>query len=108
MGVEATWVRQHPQSGGARGPGLGPKSGAGLPESRPVGGDADDRQPPRAEALGLLQQLAAALAQFIIGELVGARGGPGDDVGDAESQAEQLLLLVGPQLARGESGPVEG
>jgi hypothetical protein len=38
--------------------------------------------------------------QFLGGELVGAGGGAGDDVGDAQAEGEELLLLVGPGMVR--------
>ena len=108
MSVEPARIGQHPQPGVPGGELLRSQAGPRPAERRPVGGDADHRQPPRAQPRGLGQQRRAAVAQFLRGELVGPGGGAVDDVGDAQAQAEQLLLLVGPQLARGETGLVQG
>src|SRR5215470_1403873 len=77
-------------------------------ERRPVGGHPDDREPAWLQSGDLFVQYVRALDEFLGAELLRAGGGARDDVGDAEPEAEQLLLLVGPEDALGEAGAVQG
>src|SRR5207249_10982032 len=77
-------------------------------ERRPVRGDPDDREAPRPQPGDLCCQDAGAREELLGTKLVRAGGGARDDVGDAEPEAEQLLLLIGPEDALGEAGVVQG
>src|SRR5439155_13683120 len=105
---EATRIGQHPYPGLADGLALRAHRRVAAAERRPVGGDPDDREPPRLEPGDLRVQDAGARQEFLGPELVGAGGRARDDVGDAESEAEQPLLLIGPEDALGEAGAVQG
>lgn len=76
-------------------------------EGGAVGGDSDHGQPLGAKEFHLGRQDAAALAELLGAQLVGAGRGTGDDVRDAEPVRRQLVLLVGGQEARGEAREVE-
>src|ERR1035438_5571455 len=89
-------------AGSAEGLVLRSHTGAGAAKRRPVGGDADDRQPAGTQPPDLGGQLAAAFAQLVRAQLVRAGGGAGDDVGDAEPDVQQLLLLIGAEQPRRE------
>src|ERR1035438_110105 len=100
--VQPAGVGQHPHAGAAEGLVLRSHTGAGAAKRRPVGGDADDRQPAGTQPPDLGGQLAAAFAQLVRAQLVRAGGGAGDDVGDAEPDVQQLLLLIGAEQPRRE------
>ena len=108
VGVEAAGVRQHPQPGRAGGGGLGAHDRPGMAERGPVDGHAEHGEPLRAQPGHLLLQRQGTLAQLGRGQLGGPGRGPGGHVGDPEPQGQELVLLVRPELARGEPGPVQG
>ena len=108
MGVEAARVGQDPQA--ARSETLGLRSHGGLRsiEGDPVRGDAEDGHAGRSVALGSLEQAGGALAELRGVQLRGRRGGPVDEIRDAEPGLEQLLAVPGRQQPVGEARGVEG
>ena len=97
MRVETAGVGQHPYLGVPDGRVLRAHRRVAVAERRPVGGDPHDREPAWLQSRDLFVQYGSALDELLGAELVRAGGGARDDVGDAEPEAEQLLLLVGPE-----------
>src|SRR5215813_1941980 len=108
VGVQTAGVGEHPYPGVPDGPVLRAHRRVAVAERRPVGGDPHDREPAWLQSRDLLVQYVGTLDELLGAELVRAGGGAGDDVGDAEPEPEQLLLLVGPEEAVGEAGAVQG
>src|SRR2546421_258724 len=106
--VEPAGVGQHPYPGLPDGPVLRAHRRVAAAERRPVGGDPHDREPAWLQSGDLFVQYGSALDELLGAELVRAGGGARDDVGDAEPEGEQLLLLIGPEHAPGEAGAVQG
>ena len=107
MGVEPARVGQQPYAGVSYGGILRADDGAWRVERHPVGGDPDDREPPRPHLVCQVAQTASARPHLVVGQLVGPRRRPRDHVGDPEAERAQLVLLGGAQQARGEAGAVQ-
>src|SRR5436190_270752 len=74
-----------------------------IPKMRPT----RNREPAWLKPRDLFVQYVSALDELLRAQFVRAGGGARDDVGDAEPEAEQLFLLVGPEDAAGEAGAVQ-
>ena len=105
--VEPARVRQHPDPGGTDHRLLRPDPGLRRAEGGAVRRDADHREPPGLQGQHLLAQYDAPVDHLGGRQLVGSRGGPRRDVGDAQSEVEELVLLVGAELPGREAGPVQ-
>ena len=64
-----------------------------APEGGAVRRDAGQRHHPRTRPLDRRDQLLAALAELVVGELVGTGGGPADDVGDADAAGPEVVAV---------------
>src|SRR3954447_22703979 len=107
VGVQPAGVGQHPHPGLAEGSLLRTDHGLRLLEGGPVRRDAQDSQPLRSEATHLLAQQPTPLDDLRAAQLVGPRRRPRGDVGDPETQPQQLVLLGGQQLPWREPGAVQ-
>ena len=78
----------------------GPTAAPGSPNAVRYAVRADDRQPGGPQPPGLGQQRPAAVRRSSAALSSSARAvARVDQVGDAEAEREQLVLLVGPELA---------
>src|SRR5436309_3230137 len=93
VSVEAAGVGQYPEARAGDRVGLGADCGLGAVETGAVGGDSDDGDVVGRVCGGEGGEAGGAGAEFGGGEFVGAGGGAGDDVGDAEAVVEQQVLL---------------
>ena len=75
MSVEAAWVGQDPQDGGAEPFLLRSDDRALAAERGAIGGDAGDRDNARAMRGDQRAEAGAAVAEFVVGQFGGLRGG---------------------------------
>src|SRR5215475_559997 len=108
MRVETARIGQDPQPGLPHGLVLRAHRRVAAAERRAVRGDPNDREPAGLEPGDLRAQDAGARQELLGTKLVRSGSGTGDDVGDAEPEAKQLLLLIRPEQALGEAGAVQG
>ena len=106
--VQAARVRQDPDARVAKPPWLGSHRGLTLPESRAVGGHAEDGEPSRPDLFDQRDQDPAAIVQLGGGELIGPGRGARDHIGDPESERRQQILLVRPELPVGKPALMQG
>src|SRR5262249_18268870 len=106
--VETAGIGQHPHPGPANDLVLRAHRRVAAAERRGARGAPRRREPP-GRARGDLRLQGAGARQELLGtELVRPGGGTSDDVGDAEPEAEQPLLLIRPEDALGEARAVQG
>jgi hypothetical protein len=107
VGVQAARIGHDPQAGGADRLGLRPDLGIFLTERSPVGGYPGHGDDTRLMPGHQVRELGAAGLELVAGEFRGLRGGPGDQVGDAQPVFGQQLLLARGQQAGGEARGVQ-
>ena len=73
-----------------------------------VGADADEGDDGGPPPFDFGFKTLPAGAQLVVGKLIGAGGGPCDDVGDAEFEVEKEGTFKGREETRGEAAAVEG
>ncbi len=114
VGVQTAGIGHHPQLGPAQQPGLPARQCLSVRESQAIGGDAENRHHLRPDAFdqrGQLHRTRGELGRF---QLVGPGGGPGDQIGDAQTAVQQMRPVGGPIPLRGidvpvdQPGPVQG
>ena len=89
MGVQAAGVGENPGVAAAEGSFLEADADVFDAGDDAVGADADEGDDGGAPAFDLGFEALAALAKFVVGELIGAGCGTLDDVGDAKTQVEK-------------------
>ena len=89
MGVEAAGIGKNPGVASAEGGVLQADAGVFDAGDDAVGPDADKGDDGGAPAFDFGFEALAAGAKFVVGELIGASGGAGDEVGDAEFEVEK-------------------
>ena len=89
MGVEAAGIGKHPGMAAAKGCFLQADAGVFDAGDDAVGSDADKGDDRGAPAFDFGFEALAAGAKFVVGKLIGAGSGAGDEVGDAEMEVEK-------------------
>src|SRR5262252_7006582 len=89
VGVEAAGVGEDPGVAAAEGGLLQADAGVFDAGDDAVGSDADKGDDGWAPAFDFGFEALAAGAKFVVGELIGAGGGAGDEVGDAKFEVEK-------------------
>ena len=95
VGVEATGVGKNPGVAAAEKGFLEADAGVFDAGDNAVGVNADEGDDGRAPASDFGLEAAAAGAEFVVGEFIGAGGGALHDVGDAEFEVEKEGFFKG-------------
>src|SRR5690242_20347560 len=97
MGIEAARVGQHPHGGALEGFGLEANAGPRPAEPGAKRADAEHRDAAWTVAPDLGPEAPAAPPQLVGRKLIRRRAGPRYEIGDAEPEGQEALLLPGPQ-----------
>jgi hypothetical protein len=108
VGVEAAGIGEDPGMAAAEEILLKADAGALDAGDDAVRTDSNERDHGGSPPSDLGFEAPPAGAQFLVGEFVGADGGPFDDVRDAESEVEKERVLERREESRGEAARMKG
>ena len=107
MGIEAAGIGKNPGVAAAEGGLLQADAGVFDAGDDAVGPDADKGDDGGAPTFDFRFKTVAAGAKFVVSEFIGAGGGAGNEVGDAEVEVEKEGAFKGGEEARGEAAAVK-
>jgi hypothetical protein len=107
VSIESAGIGEQPDACGGNGVWLQTDYGIRAVESDAVGTQPNDGKEGWSKAKELAAESSGAAEKFVLGELIGGRGGTGSDVRDAKPEIEELAILGRSEKARCESGGVE-
>jgi hypothetical protein len=107
VGIDPARVRQHPHRAASDPLVAGADPRVRPPEGGPVRGHADDGNERWAPPEHLRGQALRSLTQGFCRELVGGPRGPGNQIGDTETVAEQQRVFEGLEATIGELSEME-
>ena len=107
VGIQPTWIRQHPEPRWSKTIWLPANCRCRPPERDAVSADSDDSDPTGMIASGLSREPGTAANQLVGRQLVGARGGSRHEIGDAAATCQQFRFFPRRQHPIGEACRVE-